>query len=157
MTWWGKMAFIFRISILHLTKITSNGNQQRTKKFFCWPVLLMGNFEQLRAIANFWKSWPWKVIKPYDFYVNYQKLELSQYNTCRAITGTISVTSADRINQELGLESTQLRRWFRKLFSFYKVYKNNKTSYLSNKVLQRNFPFNTRNLEVVPLFKHNFF
>ena len=28
------MAVIFRISILHLTKITSNGNQQRTKKIF---------------------------------------------------------------------------------------------------------------------------
>ena len=28
------MTAIFRFSILHLTKITSNGNQQRTEKFF---------------------------------------------------------------------------------------------------------------------------
>ena len=38
------MAVIFRISILHLTKITSNRNQQRTKKFFLLISVINYNF-----------------------------------------------------------------------------------------------------------------
>ena len=53
-----------------------------------------------------------------------QKLESIQYRACLAITGAIRGTSGEKIYQELGLESLQLRRWYRKLSMFYKIYKN---------------------------------
>ena len=53
-----------------------------------------------------------------------QKLESIQYKACLAITGAIRGTSGEKIYQELGLESLQLRRWYRKLAMFYKIYKN---------------------------------
>ena len=81
-------------------------------------------------------------------------LELFQYNACLAST-SIRSTSKEKLYQELGLESLQLRRWFRKLCFFYKIYKNNQPSYLSNIVPQRSSVFNTRNVDKVPLFKIN--
>ena len=49
------------------------------------------------------------------------KIESIQYNTCLAITGAIRGTSREQIYQELGLESLQVRRWYRKLCLFYKL------------------------------------
>ena len=43
------------------------------------------------------------------------KMESIQCNACLAITGAIRGTSREKIYQELGLESLQLRRWYRKL------------------------------------------
>ena len=99
---------------------------------------------------------------PLDEYYNASfdhKLELFQYSGRLAITGAIRGISKEKLYQELGLESLQLRRWFRKLCFFYKIYKNNQPSYLSNIVPQRNFTSNTRNVEKVLLFKikHNFY
>ena len=53
----------------------------------------------------------------------HHKLESIQYNAFLAITGTIQGTSKEKLYQELGLESLQLRRWYRKLVMFYKIYK----------------------------------
>ena len=53
----------------------------------------------------------------------HHKLESSQYNACFAIAGAIRGISKERLYQELGLESLQLRRWNRKLGMFYKIYK----------------------------------
>ena len=39
----------------------------------------------------------------------HQKLESIQYNACLAITGTIRGTSKEKLYQEIGLESLQLR------------------------------------------------
>ena len=69
------------------------------------------------------------------------------------ITGVIRGTSKAKLYQKLGLESLQLRRWFRKLCSFYKIYKNKQPSYLSNIVPKRNSFFNNRNVDKVSLFK----
>ena len=52
----------------------------------------------------------------------HQKLELLQYNACPAITGAIRGTSREKLYEELGLESLQLRRWFRKLSCFYNLF-----------------------------------
>ena len=52
-----------------------------------------------------------------------QKLESIQYNANLVITGAIRGTSKEKIYQELGLESLQLRRWYRKLGMFYKTCK----------------------------------
>ena len=47
-----------------------------------------------------------------------KKLESIQYNVALAITGAISRTSREKIYAELGLESLQDRRWYRKLCVF---------------------------------------
>ena len=48
------------------------------------------------------------------------KMESIQYNACLAIIGSIRGTSKEKIYQELGIKSFQLRRWYRKLCLFYK-------------------------------------
>ena len=58
------------------------------------------------------------------------KMESIQCNACLAITGAIRGTSREKIYQELGLESLQLRPWYRKLCLFYKVFKNQHPKYL---------------------------
>ena len=73
----------------------------------------------------------------------HHKLELFQYNVFLALTGGIS---KEKLYQELGLESLQLQRWFRKLCSFLQ----DQPSYFSNIVPQRKSPFNTRNIIKVP-------
>ena len=50
----------------------------------------------------------------------HHKLESIQYNL--AITGAIRGTSKEKLYQELGLESLQLHRWYRKLGMFYKMF-----------------------------------
>ena len=64
--------------------------------------------------------------------LSHQKLESIQYNACLALTGTIRGTSKEKLYQELGLESLQLRRWYRKLCLFYKSFKNKSPAYLFN-------------------------
>ena len=53
-----------------------------------------------------------------------QKLESLQYRACLAITGAIRGTSREKIYQELGLQSLQSLRWYRKLAMFYKICMN---------------------------------
>ena len=50
----------------------------------------------------------------------HQKLE----SVCLAITGAIRSSSRKKLYQKLGFESLPQRRWYRKLCSFYKVFKN---------------------------------
>ena len=52
-----------------------------------------------------------------------QRLESFQYKASLAITGAIKDSSTERLYQELGLESHQNRRWFRKLLVLYKIVK----------------------------------
>ena len=56
-----------------------------------------------------------------------QKLESIQYNASLAITGAIRNTSKEK---KQGLESLQLRRWYRKLGMFYKFFKSKSPQYL---------------------------
>ena len=87
------------------------------------------------------------------------KIESIQYNACLAITGAIRGTSKEKIYQELGLESLQLRRWYRKLCLFYKVFKYEHPKYLFNFIPVRTTPYATRTVGNIPLIKtnHNFF
>ena len=55
----------------------------------------------------------------------HQKLETIQYNACSAIIGVIQGTSKEKRYQEIGLDSLQLRRWYRKLGMFLKMFKTN--------------------------------
>ena len=47
-----------------------------------------------------------------------QRLRSIQYRTCLAVTGAIRVTYREKIYQELGLESLQSQRWYRKPAKF---------------------------------------
>ena len=83
----------------------------------------------------------------------HQKLELLQYNACFAITGTIRGTLREKLYQELGLESLQLRRWFRKLSCFYKLFKGEHPDYLFKLIPLRMSSYVTRNIHDIPFFK----
>ena len=89
----------------------------------------------------------------------HQKLKSIQYNSALAITGAIRGTSAERLYNELGLETLEKRRWYRKLCCFYKVYKSHYRKYLFNIIPVTVSRHNTRNTNNIPQFKikHNFF
>ena len=88
-----------------------------------------------------------------------QKVESIQYNAAVAITGAIRGTSKEKRFEELGLESLQHRRWYRKLFCFYKILKDQSPKYLFNIIPKLNRPYPTRNANNIPHFKvkHSFF
>ena len=54
------------------------------------------------------------------------------------ITGAIKDTSRERLYKELGLESLSDRRWYCKLFFFYKIVKSLTLSYLQSYLLPDN-------------------
>ena len=68
----------------------------------------------------------------------HQKLESVQYNACLALLGAIRGSSREKLYQELGLESLQRRRWYRKLCLFYKILKENKPVYIFNLIPTKN-------------------
>ena len=61
-----------------------------------------------------------------------QKNESVQYNAALAITGTIRGTSREKLYQELGFEHLHDRRWFRRLYLFYKIKNYLTVPYLKN-------------------------
>ena len=63
---------------------------------------------------------------------SHEKLESIQYNACLALAGTIRGTSKGKLYQELGLESFQLRRWYKEFCFFYKIFKNKSPAHLLN-------------------------
>ena len=89
----------------------------------------------------------------------HHKLESIQYNACLAITGAIRGASKEKIYQELGLESLQLRHWYRKLGNFYKIYKSKSPQYLFKLIPEKTHAYAIRNVDNIPCFKirHNFF
>ena len=50
-----------------------------------------------------------------------QKIESIQYQAVLAITGEIHVTSQTKLYNELGIESTKLRQWFKRFCYFFKI------------------------------------
>ena len=89
----------------------------------------------------------------------HDNLESIQYNASLAITGAIRGTSKEKLYQELGFESLQQRRWFRKLCTFYRIYKNQSPSYLYNLIPLQTSSRITRSSNNIPCFhfKNNFF
>ena len=88
----------------------------------------------------------------------HQKLESIQYNARLAITGAIRGTSKETLYQELGLESLQLRRWYRKLGMFYKIFKSKSPQYIF-RLIPEKISYVTRNADNISLFniKQNFY
>ena len=89
----------------------------------------------------------------------HQNIESIQYNAALAITGTVRGTSRDKLYQELGFESLQQRRWYRKLCCLFKIIKNQSPNYLFQLVPSPNTRYFSRNSEKIPQLctKHDFF
>ena len=89
----------------------------------------------------------------------HKKLESIQYIASLAITGAIRGTSREKLYNELGYESLNARRWYKKLSYFYKFYVFKQPEYLSNLIPVRTPNYRTRNTDEVPYFiiRHNFF
>ena len=83
----------------------------------------------------------------------HHKLESIQCNACLAITGAIRGISKEKRYQELGLESLQLRQWYRKLGMFYKIYKTKSPQYLFKLIPEKPHVYATRNVDNIPCFK----
>ena len=56
---------------------------------------------------------------------------------------------------ELGLESLQDRRWYRKLCAFYKILNNMSPKYLSNIIPSTTRRYSSRNANNIPLVRAN--
>ena len=89
----------------------------------------------------------------------HQKLELIQYNPCLALTWAIRGTSKEKFYEELGLESLQHCRLYRKLSNFYKFYKNEFPQYLFKLIPVRCSEYSNRTMQNISFFKtrHNIF
>ena len=85
----------------------------------------------------------------------HKKNESLQYNAALAITGAIRGTSREKIYQELGLESLQQRRWYRKLCLVFKIYKNQCPKYLLDIIQQSSCQYRTRNAHNIPQINVN--
>ena len=86
------------------------------------------------------------------------------YNAALAITGAVRGTSREKFYQELGFESLQQRRWYRKLCCLFKIINSQSPSYLFQLVPSPNTRYFARNLENIPqlrtkydFFKNSFF
>ena len=86
-------------------------------------------------------------------------MESIQYNAALAITGAVGGTSREKLYQELGLKSLRKRRWHRKLFYFFKIFKGQSPEYLFRLLPRVSKQYNTRTNNNIPFFsgKHNFF
>ena len=89
----------------------------------------------------------------------HQKLGSIQYNAALALTGAIRCSSREKLYQELGLESLQLRRRYRKLCCFYKIYNKQAQGYLTELIPTRNEAYQARHFANIPYlsFEHKFF
>ena len=85
----------------------------------------------------------------------HQRLESLQYNAALAITGAIRGTSKEKLYNELGLESLQNRRWYRKLSFLYKVIANQSPYLFSIPILgtKHNFFQNSYFLQILTIHK----
>ena len=77
----------------------------------------------------------------------HHKLESTQYNAYLVITGAIRGASKEKLYKELGLESLQLQRWYRKLGMFHKIYKNKVAQYLLKLITEKTYAYATKNMD----------
>ena len=86
-------------------------------------------------------------------------METIQYNAALAITGAIRDSSREKLYQELGLETLQQRRWYRKLCCFYKILKSQSPKYLYSIIPIHSMSYRTSQCNKIPAInvKHDFF
>ena len=118
-------------------------------RYFTWKLELVSNI--LWVIVDYGD-----VIfdKAYNNFFQ-QRLESFQYKASLAITGAIKGSFTKWLYQELGLESLQNKRWFRKLSVFYKIVKEQSPKYLYDLIPSNNIFYQIRNSEnlFIPQFR----
>ena len=76
-------------------------------------------------------------------------MESVQYNAAlaitRAIQGTSTENSREKVYKELGLETLKSRRWLKKFCCFYKIKSNGIPSYLAKLSPSESHLYNTQN------------
>ena len=87
----------------------------------------------------------------------YQKLQSLQCNACLVVTGTLGVSSKKKLYQKVDFESLQQCCWYRKLCSFYEIFKNENPRYFFNIIPTRSPSYITRNHDNHNFFKNSFF
>ena len=85
----------------------------------------------------------------------HQNIESIQYNAALPITGAVRGTSREKLYQELGFESFQQRRWYRKLCCLFKIINNQSPRYLFRLVPSPNTIYFSRNSENIPQIRTN--
>ena len=78
-----------------------------------------------------------------------------QYNSYLIVTGAIRGTSKEKFYQELGLESLQLCRSYRKPSLFYEVFKNKHPKGPFNLISVRSTSYGTRTVGNIPLLRQS--
>ena len=84
-----------------------------------------------------------------------KKLESIKYKAALAITGARRGASREKIYSELGLESLQDGRWYRKLCVFYKILNNMSPKYLNDIIPSTTKKYSSRNANNIPLVRAN--
>ena len=83
-----------------------------------------------------------------------EQIERVQYHAALAVTGTWKGTKTDTIYEELGWESLNKRRWFRRLVQFYKIQNGLTPDYLKTPVpLPHRHLYPTRSGNDLPFMK----
>ena len=88
----------------------------------------------------------------------HQNIESIHYNAALEITGAVRETSREKLYQELGFESIQRRRWYRKLCCLFKIINNQSPRYLFQLVPSPSTRYFSRNSENIAQLwtKHDF-
>ena len=128
------------------------------KKKKTWgPLRKLQNLLPESALSTIYKAFAWLHLDYGDILDDqlynksfHEKLESVHYNACLAITGAIRCTSMGKLYQELGLESLQLRHWYRKLEMFYKTCKNKSSQHLFQLSPEKTQVYATRNVDNIP-------
>ena len=81
---------------------------------------------------------------------SHERLESIQYNAALAITCAIRGSSREKLYQELGFESLQRRRWYRKLCLFYKIIETQYPKYLFELIPTARQAYMTRCKKSIP-------
>ena len=81
----------------------------------------------------------WDLATPLDTMLNtnMEKLESVLYSAALAVTGAWRGTSREKLYNELGWESLNLRRWSRRIVMFYKIVNNVTPEYTRHPISKR--------------------
>ena len=75
----------------------------------------------------------------------HQSLQSLQYSS--AITSTIRRTQFEKLYQELGLKTPKSRRFFRKIYLFYRLIQGKSPAYIFQLIPRNNIPYTTKDVQ----------
>ena len=108
----------------------------RVKRILIWESNRFGNscwiFESWNQRIRKWQS-NRQINVELDWM---EQLESVQYSAALAVTGAWKGTSREKLYNELGLESLNLRRWSRRLVMFHKIVNNITPEYTRHPIPQ---------------------